>query len=99
MAGNLTYQGGYANWQSTNCQTPQQPVFSNGGANTLSANVNAYNDYTRNVQNFLNCINQEARQDLNQAESQVFSQLGQINQVWQADLQRNAQILNSKRGR
>lgn len=97
LAGSLTYQGGRADWQSTNCQQPQQPNFVTGAANTLSANVNAYNDYTRNVQSYLNCINQEAQQDLNQAQNQVTSQLNQVNQAWQADLQKNAQILNSLR--
>lgn len=96
-AGTLNYQGGSARWESTNCQQPSQPNFVSGPANTLSSNVNAYDDYTRAVQGYLTCINQEAQQDMNNTQQQVTNQLNQVNQAWQADLQKNAQILNSKR--
>lgn len=96
-AGTLNYQGGSAQWESTNCQQPVRPNFQAGPANTLSGNVNVYDDYTRAVQQYLTCVNAEAQQDMNQVQSQVTGQLNQVNQAWQADLQKNAQIINSKR--
>lgn len=96
-AGTLDYTNGAARWESTNCQKPAAPVYNRGSADQLSANVNAYNAYTAQVQNYLNCLNAEAQQDLNSIQSQVTGQLNQINQNWQAEMNRHAQTLNSLR--
>lgn len=102
-AGTLAYQNGVATWEATGCPTPTAPSYmdpSSGGktGNSLSANVEAYNQYTQAVQQFLNCISAEANQDLAAISQQVGNQIQQVQAAWQADLARRNADMQTKRG-
>lgn len=103
QAGTLTYQNGQATWEATGCQAPVAPAFMDPDArasgNALSANMEAYNQYTQAVQAFLTCISNEATQDMAAISQQINSQIGQVQGAWQQDLQRRQNDLQAHRGR
>lgn len=102
-AGTLTHQNDQTTWEATGCTAPTAPAFmepsANASGNALSANVEAYNQYSQTVQAFLACISAEANQDLAQIGQQVSAQIGQVQAAWQQDLARKQAELQTKRGR
>ena len=95
MAGTLTYQNGQAQWEATACTPPTAPTYmqvdgrkTNRSGNALSANQEAYNQYTSAVQAFLSCVSGEANQDLANVSQQIGGQVQQVNQAWMQELQK-----------
>lgn len=102
-AGTLTYQNGQSTWEATGCTAPTAPAFmepsASASGNALSANTEAYNQYSQAVQAFLVCVSNEANQDLAAIGQQINSQIGQVQNAWQQDLARKQAELPTKRGR
>lgn len=103
QAGTLSLQNGQTTWEATGCQAPTAPVFMEPGdrasGNALSANMEAYNQYSQAVQAFLTCVSTEASRDLATAGQQINAQIGQVQAAWQQDLQKRQAEMETKRGR
>ena len=103
FAGTLQYQNGQTNWEPSTCAAPAAPSFmgtnSDRSGNALSANVEAYNQYSAAVQQFLTCVSAEANQDLANISSQIGGQVQQVQGAWQQELQKKNAELQGMRGR
>lgn len=95
VAGTMTYNDGATKWESTGCTPPSKPMFANTTsgdkqANTLNANNEAYNEWTRSVQAYLQCVAKEANADMQGVNNGITAQLQQVNQAWQNELNQQA---------
>jgi hypothetical protein len=89
FAGEVTITNGQATWRSTQCMAPVTPAVLNGtsseaAASDVNTRVTQYNDYTRLVQVYLDCMSNEAQTDATGASSAVIaSATAQMNEVQQ----------------
>ena len=97
FAGTLNYQNGQTQWEATACAPPTAPAYmqvdgrkTDRSGNALSANQEAYNQYTAAVQAFLTCVSNEANQDLATVSQQIGGQVQQVNSAWMQELQKRA---------
>ena len=103
FAGTLQYQNGQTSWEPTTCTAPAAPTFmgtnSDRSGNALSANVEAYNQYSAAVQAFLTCVSGEANQDLANISAQIGGQVQQVQGAWQQELAKKNAELQGQRSR
>ncbi len=67
-AGTLNVTNGQATWQSTKCTEPVEPaslmaLSSNSRANDVNQTIAAYNQYVPAMQDYMNCLSNEAQTD------------------------------------
>jgi hypothetical protein len=68
LAGNLTFSEGRPQWQSTRCAEPAMPpslmaVDKETRANDMNGLMESYNDYAAKMQDYMNCVSNEAEAD------------------------------------
>ena len=68
LAGNLSFAEGQPQWQSTRCTEPVMPpslaaVNSETRASDMNALMQTYNDYAGKMQDYMNCVSDEAESD------------------------------------
>ncbi|HAX92202.1 MAG TPA: hypothetical protein DCY07_08380 [Rhodospirillaceae bacterium] len=67
LAGNVSYADMRGKWQSTQCTAPMSPAAMarnpESAANDLNSETARRNAFTAEVQNYMNCLSQEAHRD------------------------------------
>lgn len=79
QAGSLTANDGQANWKSTQCVVPVRPASlkdsdAEYNANELNEKIVQYNQYTAQVQAYMECVRQEAQSDVSTAQQAAFAE-------------------------
>lgn len=101
QAGVMNFNNGQGSWQPTRCPRPVPPSAMPANSEAAAAQLNRsgvqFNQYVQAVQNYMQCITEEAKQDAQASSQAVLNSLSQQVQAAQADVDRErAQMFMKK---